>query len=120
MIKFTKKAVEKALEILNKQEPKPEGLRVAVIGGGCSGFSYQLGFASKAGAVDKVFEYSKESDEPLETGKKGDLTVFVDMASLAYLDGTRIDYVETLEESGFKFNNPNVQTTCGCGSSFSA
>jgi iron-sulfur cluster assembly protein len=48
------------------------------------------------------------------------LKVFVDQASMLYLDGAEVDYVETMEGSGFKFNNPNVKTTCGCGSSFSA
>ena len=55
-----------------------------------------------------------------KTYKFGDLQVFIDQASLLYLDGVQVDYVETLEGSGFKFNNPNVKSTCGCGSSFSA
>ena len=55
-----------------------------------------------------------------KTYKFGDLQVFIDQASLLYLDGVEVDYVETLEGSGFKFNNPNVKSTCGCGSSFSA
>jgi iron-sulfur cluster assembly protein len=55
-----------------------------------------------------------------KTYKFGDLQLFIDQASLLYLDGVQVDYVETLEGSGFKFNNPNVKSTCGCGSSFSA
>jgi iron-sulfur cluster assembly accessory protein len=55
-----------------------------------------------------------------ETYKFGDLQLFIDQASLLHLDGVQVDYVETLEGSGFKFNNPNVKSTCGCGSSFSA
>jgi len=106
-IELTAHAVEKVKEILGRQEPRPLGLRVAVVGGGCSGFSYQMNFENEATGIDKVFEFDG-------------LKVFVDQASLMYLNGTKIDYVETLEGAGFKFENPNVKTTCGCGSSFSA
>jgi len=106
-LELTVKAVEKVKEILSNQDPKPQGLRVAVVGGGCSGFSYQMNFESESNGIDKVFEFDG-------------LKVFVDQASLMYLNGTKIDYLETLEGSGFKFENPNVKTTCGCGSSFSA
>ena len=106
-IELTTKAVEKVKEILSSQDPKPQGLRVAVVGGGCSGFSYQMNFETESNGMDKVFEFDG-------------LKVFVDQASLMYLNGTKIDYLETLEGSGFKFENPNVKTTCGCGSSFSA
>jgi iron-sulfur cluster assembly accessory protein len=105
-IEFTPKAIEKVKEILSRQNPVPLGLRVSVVGGGCSGFSYQMNFESETSGIDKTFEFD---------GVK----VLVDQASLLYLDGTKIDYVETLEASGFKFDNPNVKTTCGCGSSFS-
>ncbi|MBZ5515639.1 MAG: iron-sulfur cluster insertion protein ErpA [Acidobacteriia bacterium] len=105
-IELTAKAVEKVKEILARQEPQPQGLRVSVVGGGCSGFSYQMNFENESNGIDKVFEFD---------GVK----VFVDQASLMYLNGTKIDYVETLEGAGFKFENPNVKTTCGCGSSFS-
>ena len=106
-IEMTGSAVVKVKEILGRQEPRPQGLRVAVVGGGCSGFSYQMNFESESNGIDKVFEFDG-------------LKVFVDQASLMYLNGTKIDYVETLEGAGFKFENPNVKTTCGCGSSFSA
>lgn len=99
-------AVAKVKEILTQQTPQPQGLRVSVVGGGCSGFSYQMNFENESNGIDKVFEFDG-------------LKVFVDQASLMYLRGTKIDYVETLEGSGFKFENPNVKTTCGCGSSFS-
>ncbi len=105
-LEFTPKAVEKVKEILAHQDPRPLGLRVAVAGGGCSGFSYQMNFENQTNGIDKIFEFDG-------------LKVFVDQASLMYLKGTKIDYVETLEGSGFKFDNPNVRTTCGCGSSFS-
>jgi iron-sulfur cluster assembly accessory protein len=106
-IELTPRAVEKAKEILSRQNPAPMGLRVSVVGGGCSGFSYQMNFESDPSGIDKTFEFDG-------------LKVFVDQVSLMYLNGTKIDYVETLEASGFKFDNPNVKTTCGCGSSFSA
>jgi iron-sulfur cluster assembly protein len=105
-LEITPKAVEKVKEIIGQQDPKPQGLRVAVVGGGCSGFSYQMNFENQANGIDKTYEFDG-------------LKVFIDQASLMYLDGTKIDFVETLEGSGFKFENPNVKTTCGCGSSFS-
>jgi iron-sulfur cluster assembly accessory protein len=104
-IELTAKAVQKVKEILARQEPQPQGLRVSVVGGGCSGFSYQMNFENESNGIDKVFEFDG-------------LKVFVDQASLMYLNGTKIDYIETLEGAGFKFENPNVKTTCGCGSSF--
>ena len=103
---LTPTAVTKVKEIITQQTPQPQGLRVSVVGGGCSGFSYQMNFENESNGIDKVFDFDG-------------LKVFVDQASLMYLRGTRIDYVETLEGSGFKFDNPNVKTTCGCGSSFS-
>ena len=99
-------ALTKVKEILAQQNPQPAGLRVGVVGGGCSGFSYQMAFESESTPMDKVVEFDG-------------LKVFVDQTSLMYLDGTEIDYVETLEGAGFKFTNPNVKSTCGCGSSFS-
>jgi len=107
MIQLTERAVDKVREILESQEPKPAGLRISVVGGGCSGFSYSMAFENAPGLLDKTYNYNS-------------LRVFVDQASLLYLDGAEVDYVETLEGSGFKFNNPNVKSTCGCGSSFSA
>lgn len=107
MVQLTETAIGKVNEILNTQEPKPAGLRISVVGGGCSGFSYSMAFENTPGMLDKTFAF-------------GDLKVFVDQASLLYLEGAEVDYVETLEGSGFKFNNPNVKSTCGCGSSFSA
>jgi iron-sulfur cluster assembly protein len=105
-LELTPRAVEKVKEILARQEPQPKGLRVSVVGGGCSGFSYQMNFENESNGIDKVLDFDG-------------LQVFVDQASLMYLNGTKIDYVETLEGAGFKFDNPNVKTTCGCGSSFS-
>jgi iron-sulfur cluster assembly protein len=107
MIQLTETAVSKVKEILSAQEPKPAGLRISVVGGGCSGFNYSMAFENDPGLLDKVYEFSG-------------LKVYIDQASMLYLDGAQVDYVETLEGAGFKFNNPNVRTTCGCGSSFSA
>ena len=105
MIQLTEKATEKVAEIMSSQEPKPAGLRIAVVGGGCSGFSYSMAFENAPGMLDKTYDF-------------GQLKVFVDQASLLYLDGAEVDYVETFEGSGFKFNNPNVRGECGCGESF--
>src|SRR5579884_3763699 len=106
MVNLTETAVSKVKEILDSQEPKPAGLRISVVGGGCSGFSYSMAFENAPNMLDKTYNYSG-------------LKVFIDQASLLYLDGAEVDYIETLEGSGFKFNNPQVKSTCGCGSSFS-
>ena len=105
MVQLTETAVSKVREILSAQDPKPAGLRIAVVGGGCSGFSYSMAFENQPNMLDKTLNYEG-------------LKVYVDQASLLYLDGAEVDYVETLEGSGFKFNNPQVKSTCGCGSSF--
>mgnify|MGYP000745995603 CR=1 FL=1 len=107
MIQLSERAVEKVKEILGQQDPQPAGLRIAVVGGGCSGFSYSMAFENNPGLLDKTYDFNG-------------LKVFIDQASMLYLDGAEVDYVETMEGSGFKFNNPNVRSTCGCGSSFSA
>lgn len=83
------------------------GLRLKVIGGGCSGLQYQLGFDDQVGDADNEF-------------RAGDVRIIVDDKSAVYLAGTVLDYVDTLQESGFKINNPNARTTCGCGQSFGA
>ena len=82
-------------------------LRVAVVGGGCSGFSYQLDFDDKAQDDDRVMDFDG-------------VQVRVDATSAQYLQGLQIDYVNSLHGGGFKFVNPNATHTCGCGSSFTA
>ena len=82
-------------------------LRVAVVGGGCSGFSYQLDFDDQTQDGDQVLDYDG-------------VQVRVDPTSAPYLRGLQIDYVNSLHGGGFKFVNPNATHTCGCGSSFSA
>ena len=104
-ITFTSTAVAKVKEVMAQQNPVPAGLRVGVVGGGCSGFQYSMSFENSAGMMDKTFNFD-------------DLKVFVDATSLMYLKGVTVDYIETMEGAGFKFDNPNVKSTCGCGSSF--
>ncbi len=106
MVQLTETAVGKVREILDSQDPKPAGLRISVVGGGCSGFSYSMAFENSPNMLDKTYDFSG-------------LKVFIDQASMLYLDGAEVDYVESLEGSGFKFGNPQVKSTCGCGSSFS-
>jgi iron-sulfur cluster assembly protein len=106
MIQLTDTAASKVKEIMTQQNPAPTALRVAVVGGGCSGFSYHMAFDNQENPSDNVYQFD---------GVK----VLVDQMSEMYLDGVQIDYIETLEGAGFKFNNPNVKSTCGCGSSFS-
>ena len=108
MTQLTEKAITKVNEIMGLQEPKPTGLRISVVGGGCSGFQYSMAFENSQMPLDKVYSYD------------GGLKVFVDQASMLYLDNCRVDYVESMEGAGFKFENPNVTSTCGCGSSFQA
>ncbi len=105
-LNLTDAAIAKVKEIMAQQNPVPAGLRVGVVGGGCSGISYSMSFENGAGMMDKTFDFEG-------------LKVFVDATSLMYLKGVNVDYIETLEGAGFKFDNPNVKSTCGCGSSFS-
>jgi len=105
-VTLTANAVAKVKEIMAQQDPMPAGLRIGVVGGGCSGFSYSMNFENSPGMMDKVFNFDG-------------LKVFVDATSVMYLQGCVVDYLETLEAAGFKFDNPNVKSTCGCGSSFS-
>lgn len=102
---LTTKAAEKVREIRSEENIEDNyALRLKVVGGGCSGFSYDL-----------YFDLSQDIDHSFEIhGVK----VVCDQMSLMYLMGTEIDYVEGVQGAGFKFNNPNVKSTCGCGSSF--
>ncbi len=103
-ITLTEKAAEKARAFLAKRG-KGEGLRLGVRKSGCSGLAYVLEFADRIGPEDQVFE---------DKGVK----VVVDAKSLVYLDGTELDYAKEGLNEGFKFHNPNVKDTCGCGESF--
>ncbi len=106
-ITLTERAAEKVKEIRAEENIEDSyALRLKVMGGGCSGFQYDL-----------YFDQVTETDMTFESHG---LTLVVDQMSLMYLVGTEVDYVEGLQGAGFKFNNPNVKSTCGCGSSFSA
>lgn len=98
------RAAEKIKELLTTQKREGQGLRLKVIGGGCSGLQYKMDFdAEKPG--DRIFE-------------KDGVKVLVDMKSLLYLNGTELDYKDELMQAGFVFQNPNVKRSCGCGASF--
>ena len=99
-------AVEKVKETMAKEGMTEGGLRVSVVGGGCSGFQYSLGFDAAPREDDIIVE---------QRGVK----LFVDPTSLQYVHGTMLDYVNGLHGAGFRFVNPNASRTCGCGSSFS-
>ena len=105
-ITFTDIGAQKVQEFLSSQGEVAEnaGLRVGVKGGGCSGFQYQL-----------AFDEQKDGDVVFESHG---LKVLVDGPSLPYVDGSQIDYVDSLQGAGFQVNNPNVVAACGCGSSF--
>ena len=109
MIHVTEKAAKRIHELLVKEgvEDRSGGLRVGVQGGGCSGLSYAMRLDTQARDRDKVFE---------EFGAK----LFVDPKSFLYLNGTTLEYEETLMRQGFVFQNPNAARSCGCGSSFTA
>jgi iron-sulfur cluster assembly protein len=109
VIHMTEHAAEKILALLVKEGVSPEtgGLRVGVQGGGCSGLSYAMRLDTQARDRDRVFE---------EFGAR----IFVDPKSLLYLNGTTLEYEETLMRQGFVFQNPNAARSCGCGSSFTA
>ena len=106
MIDISDKGAEKVHEFLASQsaDTSSAGLRVGVRGGGCSGFQYQLAFDEQKDG-DAIFEHSG-------------LRLLVDNQSLPYVDGSTIDYVDSLQGAGFQVNNPNVVAACGCGSSF--
>jgi iron-sulfur cluster assembly accessory protein len=100
-----------AIEMVRKMQAKEglsagHGMRIGVVGGGCSGFQYSLNFDTQ-----------KEGDRVTDFGG---VIVLVDEISLPYIAGTTLDYVEGLHGAGFRFDNPRASRTCGCGSSFSA
>ena len=104
-VALTETGAEKVREFLSSQGlNETAGLRVGVRGGGCSGFQYQLAFDEQRDG-DAIFEHSG-------------LRLLVDNQSLPYVDGSTIDYVDSLQGAGFQVNNPNVVAACGCGSSF--
>ena len=104
VLTLTEAAAGKATKLMERAQ-RTSALRIKVIGGGCSGLQYQLSFDDEAGEWDQ---------EAVEHGVR----VLVDSKSAVYLAGTEIDYVDDLNSSGFKINNPNATSTCGCGESF--
>ncbi len=104
-IEISDNAVQKIQTLVSQQGLEGQGLRVKVVGGGCSGLSYKMNLDAERNG-DRVFERDK-------------VKVLVDRKSFLYLRGTELDYSESLMDSGFKLNNPNVKRSCGCGSSFS-
>ena len=104
MISITDRAADKVKEIAQAEELASQGLRLRVVGGGCAGFTYDLYFEDATTDMDEEFE------------SKG-VKLFVDPLSFQYLEDTEIDYVEGVHGAGFKFNNPQVTGSCGCGSS---
>jgi iron-sulfur cluster assembly accessory protein len=101
---FTDKALARAKFILQKPENQGKALRVLVLGGGCAGLNYSMAIG-----FEKPDDYVVESD-----GYK----IVVDPKSMQFLSGMQVDYYESVQSSGFKFNNPNAIATCGCGLSF--
>ncbi len=106
MITLTENAQNKIKELMTKEEQQGLALRVAVVGGGCSGYQYGMSFDS----------HSHEGDTVL---KQSGFDVYVDPMSAPMLKGAQIDYVETLQGAGFHISNPNAKSSCGCGHSFS-
>ena len=107
MIQVTPKAVEKIRTAFKREGVTQGGLRLGVLGGGCSGFSYQFKFDPKPRATDTVFQFD-------------DVNVYVDPKSMVFLDGMTLDWKDSLIQSGFVFDNPHAKRGCGCGTSFSA
>ncbi|MCP4004447.1 MAG: iron-sulfur cluster insertion protein ErpA [bacterium] len=107
MITVTETAAAKAKALMERDGREGFGLRLKVVGGGCSGLQYQLMFDDQVGEWDQEIE-------------QHGLRIFVDSKSAVYLVGTSVDYVDDLNGSGFKIENPNTTSTCGCGQSFGA
>jgi iron-sulfur cluster assembly accessory protein len=105
-IHLTESAVEAVKNAIQQEGEAGDSLRVSVVGGGCSGYQYNLDFEKEARMDDIQLDFNGVS-------------ILIDPVSAGYLKGTVIDYISGLQGTGFKFNNPNAKRTCGCGSSFS-
>lgn len=106
MIQLTETAAMAVKRLLEREQKPGWGLRVGVTGGGCAGLNYSLAIEEKAKDGDHISECHG-------------ISVFCDPKSYLYLNGTTVDYVESIMGSGFKFENPNATKSCGCGTSFS-
>lgn len=108
LLNVTESAADQIKSLLDREgKLASHGLRMKVVGGGCSGLQYELAFD----------DARRDDDQLIEAGS---VRVFVDSKSALYLAGTTLDFVDSLQESGFKIENPNASTTCGCGQSFGA
>ena len=105
-VALTKVAVQMVKDAMAQENLTGHGIRVGVVGGGCSGFQYSMDFEDQARDGDLVLE-------------QDGIKLYVDPMSSMYLQGVTVDYVQGLQGAGFKFNNPNARNTCGCGASFS-
>lgn len=103
---LTPAAIEAVRNAIAAEGEPGDSLRVSVVGGGCSGYQYNLDFEKTARMGDLTLDFDG-------------VQIFVDPISAGYLMGTTVDYISGLQGTGFKFNNPNAKRTCGCGSSFS-
>lgn len=106
IVVLTDDAVKKIKSMMEKDGKQGYGLRFGVVTGGCAGLSYEMSFQKKSYDNDRVIE-------------QGDQKIFVNNESVAFIQGIKIDYIDTLKESGFKYFNPNAKSSCGCGTSFS-
>jgi len=102
---MTQLAIDRAKQQVSRREPPTQGLRVGVMGAGCSGLNYKIEFVTNISAADHVFEFQG-------------LKIVIDPKSYPYLAGATLDWSSTLIEHGFIFHNPNAKATCGCGDSF--
>ncbi|RMH06162.1 MAG: iron-sulfur cluster insertion protein ErpA [Nitrospirae bacterium] len=105
MVTITPVAEEKIKELIKEEEDDVIGLRIYVKGGGCSGYQYGMAFESKIDEDDTIIE-------------KDGMKLIIDSQSAPMLQGAEVDYVDSLQGSGFAIKNPNAKSTCGCGSSF--
>lgn len=104
IVALTEKAANKVKALLDKENKQGYGLRVGIVSGGCSGYTYDI-------AMEKA---PKEDDTIIE---ENGIKIFVNPQSVAFMKGSTIDYIDSLTNAGFKINNPNVKTSCGCGHS---
>jgi iron-sulfur cluster insertion protein len=107
VVSLTEEAADKVRQLMDRDGREGYGLRIKVVGGGCSGLQYQLMFDNTPADLDQESE-------------QFGVPVFIDSKSAVYLAGASVDYVDDLNGSGFKIENPNASSTCGCGESFGA
>jgi iron-sulfur cluster assembly accessory protein len=107
MFTLTENAQKAIGRFIKGSETPVEGLRISVTGGGCSGLQYGMSLEATSKPDDKVVEVNH-------------IKVFIDPCSAPMLDGVTVDFLDSMQGSGFKFHNPNASASCGCGNSFSA